>query len=95
MTVEDHLDQLVRNTRAATAPTYLPEYPLSDVATNYLSTSLPERLDNLSPAGRQEQAQALIDGAAYNLGTFLDRGAESVLYNANLNGFAFCEMIVS
>ncbi len=90
MTVEDHLEQLVRNTRATAAPTYLPEYPLSDAAISYLSTSLPERLGNPSPTARQEQAQALMDGAAYNLGTFLDRGAESVLYNANLNGFAFC-----
>ena len=90
LTVDDNLDQLVKNMRKNAAPVYLPEFPLSAAATNYLNGTLPERLDNLSPAARQEQAQALMDGASYTLGTFLDRGAESVLYNANLKGFAFC-----
>ena len=84
-----NLDQLVKTLRIAN-PTYMPEHPLSDIAMNFLTTSLPERLDNLSPAARQEVAQSLMDGASYTLGSFLDRGAESVLYNANLNGFAFC-----
>ena len=84
-----NLDQLVKTLRIAN-PTYMPEHPLGEIAMNFLNTSLPERLDNLSPAARQEVAQALMDGASYTLGSFLDRGAESVLYNANLNGFAFC-----
>lgn len=90
MALDENLDQAIRNMRMNAAPVYLPEYPLSETAINFLNNSLPERLDSLSPAARQEQAQALMDGASYNLGSFLDRGAESVLYNANLNGFAFC-----
>ncbi len=90
LTVDENLDQLVKNMRKNATPVYLPENPLSDAATNYLSATLPERLDSLSPAARQEQAQALMDGASYNLGSFLDRGAESVLYNATINGFTFC-----
>ena len=90
LALDENLDQAIRNMRMNAAPVYLPEYPLSETAINFLNNSLPERLDSLSPAARQEQAQALMDGASYSLGSFLDRGAESVLYNANLNGFAFC-----
>ena len=85
----ENLDQLVKTMRIA-SPSYLPENPLSEVAMNHLNATLPERLDTLSPAARQAQAKALMEGASYTLGTFLDRGAESVLYNANLNGFAVC-----
>ena len=83
-------DQMLRTIRMNAVPQYMPEFPLSEIAVNFLNTSLPERLDNLSPSARQEQAQELMDGASYSLGSFLDRGAESVLYNATLNGFAFC-----
>lgn len=85
----ENLDLLVKTLRLSSSAA-APENPLSEVARNYLNSALPERLDTLSPAARRTQAQALMDGAPYTLGNFLDRGAESVLYNANLNGFAFC-----
>ena len=84
------VEQAFRTIRMNATPNFMPENPLSEIATNFLNSSLPERLDLLSPAARQEQAKALMDGAGYSLGSFLDRGAESVLYNATLNGFAFC-----
>ena len=63
--------------------------PMSDGCLSYLQSKLPERINNLDDAQVREAIEKLKNGASYTIGPQLARGAESLLYQSNSNGYNF------
>ncbi len=56
----------------------------------HLEAILPERLDRLEPAQRSAVMAMLSRNGRYDVGKFLAKGAESILYHAQAQGYSFC-----
>ncbi len=67
-----------------------PLYEMSSVCRHHLDTMLPERLDKLEYTERNAVMHALARKGSYEVGKFLAKGAESLLYVGHCRGYIFC-----
>jgi hypothetical protein len=78
--------------RELTTTTYehSPLYEMSTLCQHHLDTMLPDHLDKLDITDRNAAMHALARKSSYEVGKFLAKGAESLLYTGQYKGYVFC-----